>query len=270
VGAADAADARGVRRERPGQPLTDEVPLAGGGRTAVVRRGDVVLRPAHSWSRTVVALLQHLESVGYEGAPRVVGDGFDDGREALRWLPGTTDHAGVWSPDAAHAIGALLRGLHDATASFVPPPDAVWRPFFGRTLPGTAPVIGHGDTAPWNVLARDGVPVAFVDWETAGPFDALWELAHTAWLNAYLHDDDVAERDGLPGPDARAALLRAIADGYGLPRAERPALVDRMVEYAVHSAREDALDPGHERGAVWRVRGASWMLRHRDLLLRAL
>jgi Ser/Thr protein kinase RdoA (MazF antagonist) len=217
-----------------------------------------------------VALLRHLEDAGYAAAPRVVGDGFDaDGREALAWLPGTTEHEGCWSPPAAAALGGLLRGLHAATASFVPPPDAVWRPWFGRSLPGSAPVVGHGDTAPWNVLARDGVPVAFVDWETAGPVDALWELAQTAWLNAYLHDDDVAERDGLPGPGQRAEVLRALVDGYGLPRADRPTLLERMVEYAVHSAREDALE-GLERGTVWRVRSAAWMLRHRPLLLRAL
>ncbi|HEU0132168.1 MAG TPA: phosphotransferase [Mycobacteriales bacterium] len=233
------------------------------------RSGDVVLRPARPWSRAVVALLRHLEEVGYAGAPRVVGDGFAaDGREALAWVPGTTDHAGVWSPEGGAALGALLRGLHDATATFVPPPDAVWRPFAGRSLPGSAPVVGHGDTAPWNVVARGGVPVAFVDWETAGPFDALWELAHTAWLNAYLHDDDVAERDGLPDVATRGAVLRAIADGYGLPRADRATLVERMVEYAVHSAREDAVE-GLAAGAVWRVRSAAWMLRHRAALLRA-
>ena len=40
------------------------------------------------------------------------------------------------------------------------------------------------DNAPWNIVARDGMPVAFIDWETAGPVDPLVELAQLAWLNA--------------------------------------------------------------------------------------
>jgi len=31
------------------------------------------------------------------------------------------------------------------------------------------PVYGHGDVGPWNIVARDGIPIAFVDWEFAGP-----------------------------------------------------------------------------------------------------
>ncbi|MGZ4433218.1 MAG: hypothetical protein ACXVW7_06265 [Trebonia sp.] len=36
------------------------------------------------------------------------------------------------------------------------------------------------------------MPVALIDWETAGPVDPLVELAQLAWLNAKLHDDVVA------------------------------------------------------------------------------
>ncbi|MDQ1712937.1 MAG: hypothetical protein QOE45_2387 [Frankiaceae bacterium] len=257
-----------------------EARLEGGGRTDVRRRGDVVLRPARPWSRTIVALLRHLEEVGYPGSPRVVGDGFDaDGREVLAYVPGEPPPERGWSDDAADALGVLLRDLHRATSTFRPPPDAVWRPWFGRELPATVPVIGHGDTAPWNVVARDGLPVAFVDWETAGPFDALWELAHTGWLNAQLYDDDVAALDGLPDAATRARRLALLVDGYGLPRGDRAALVNRMVEFAVVSARADAVESGATRdgpgtaivwGVVWRTRSAAWIVRNRPLLLRAL
>jgi hypothetical protein len=59
--------------------------------------------------------------------------------------------------------------------------------------------------------------------DSAGPVDALYELAQTAWLNAQLHDDDVAERLGLPDLAARARQLRAIVDGYELRREQRQA-----------------------------------------------
>jgi hypothetical protein len=39
----------------------EEVPLAGGDRTSVVRRGDVVLRETGPWAPTVHFLLRHLD-----------------------------------------------------------------------------------------------------------------------------------------------------------------------------------------------------------------
>ena len=61
-----------------------EVLLSGGGRSKVSRAGDVVYRPTAQWSSTTVALLRHLERVGYPYSPRVVDEGFDrSGREML-------------------------------------------------------------------------------------------------------------------------------------------------------------------------------------------
>ena len=85
--------------------------------------------------------------------------------------------------------------------------------------PGT--VVSHCDAGPWNLAVRDGRPAAFIDWDTAGPTDRLDEVAATAWWNAQLHDDDVAERQGLPSARARAAQLRNFADGYRLAAAHR-------------------------------------------------
>ena len=146
-------------------------------------------------------------------------------------------------------------------------------------------MIGHGDTGPWNVVAQGGIPVALIDWEFAGPVDALWALAETAWLNAQLHDDDVAERFDLPSAERRAHQVRLLVDAYGLDVPERVGFVDRMVELAVHSARAEAVQyqvtpettaaiaaSGYPVmwAVTWRARSASWMLRHRELLERAL
>jgi hypothetical protein len=129
-------------------------------------RQDVVLRAAGPWSRSVITLLKHLEAVGFAGAPRPVGNGFDaDGREAITYIAGSTSHPGAWDDHAISAVGALLRRLHDATESFQPPADASWQPSFARLLPGNHPVFGHGDTGPWNVVAQGGIPIAFIDWE---------------------------------------------------------------------------------------------------------
>jgi hypothetical protein len=278
--ALDAVDGEAAGGE---SPLTVE---GSGERPSKARvRAGVVLRRAGPWSPTTIALLRHLEAVGFDGVPPVVGSGFaEDGREMLGFVPGESPQPRPWSDDAVAEVGRMLRRLHQATRTFDAAPDALWQPWFGRDLPGSDPVISHCDLGPWNIIARDGLPVAFVDWEFAGPVDAVWDLAQTAWLNAQLHDDDVAERNGLGSPDDRARQLRLVLDGYGLPRSRRRNFVDTMVEFAVHSARHEAVDGAvtPESGPVdgsgypvawagtWRVRSASWMLRHRAVLERAL
>lgn len=250
------------------------------------RRGDTVLRKSGPWSATVLALLRHFESIGFVGAPWPVGSGFaPDGRESLTFLPGSSAHPHAWPDDeAVVGVGRLLRAAHDAAASFVVPADAVWRPWFGRSLSGDSPVIGHCDLGPWNVVAQNGLPYALIDWEFAGPVDAVWELAQAAWLNAQLHDDDTAERFGLPSAVQRAAQVRLILDGYGLGAARRVGFVEKMIAFAVHDAKAEAVafdvGPGSTAGVsssgypvlwavTWRVRSASWMLQHQTLLEKA-
>src|SRR5579863_4882599 len=251
---------------------------------ASVRTG-IVYRQAGPWSATVLGFLRHLEQAGFDGAPRVIGTGFaPDGREMLSYIEGASPQPFAWPEEHVSEVGRLLRDLHAAAAGFVPGPDAVWRPWFGRELTGQRPVFGHCDTGPWNVIARDGRPVALIDFEFAGPVDALWDLAQTAWLNAQLHDDDVAERHGLPGAADRARQLRLILDGYGLARRDREDFTDKMITFAVHEARDQAVQVGITEETVsavtpdgypsawavtWRARSASWMLTHRTLLQRA-
>src|SRR3954454_9102923 len=197
-------------------------------RSAVVRHGDVVLRAVGPWAPSVHALLRHLEAVGFDGSPRVVGDGFDgEGREVLSYIDGEFVHPHAWSDNGIVALGHMLRRFHDATASFVEPPDASWQPWFTRSA-ASGGCYGHGDLGPWNIVARDGLPVGFIDWEFAGPVDRLDEVAQVAWLNVQLHDDDIAARNHLPPAAERARQLGLFAGAYGLTAAERSQLVTRM------------------------------------------
>jgi hypothetical protein len=259
--------------------------LEGGWETGVSRVGQVVLRTPKPQSPTVLALLGHLRSVGFDACPRPIGDGFaPDGREQLTYIEGESPHPHAWSDEAAWRIGRLLRELHDAAATFTVPADARWRPWFARSLPGRNPVIGHGDLGPWNILARHGLPVAFIDWDNAGPVDAHWELAQAAWLNAQLHDEDVAALNSLGPVPVRVRRLTLIVDGYDLEPRARQGLVDKMVEFAIRSAREEAVDrrvgpdtvsPAEDGfpllwAVTWRTRAAAWLLDHRADLLTAL
>ena len=259
--------------------------LEGGWQTTVRRVGNTVRRSPSLWSPTVVAFLAHLQQAGFSAAPCPVGDGFDEaGNECLEFVEGESPQPRPWSDDAVHRVGTLLAELHQASRSFVAPRGALWQDWYGRGK-GEPTVIGHGDLGPWNILAVDTNPVAFIDWDTAGPTAHVWEVAQAAWLNAQLHDDDVAERAGLGDAAARATQLRAFVDGYQLPAIERRGLVDKMVEFAVDAAADQAVagDVTPEMAAAvdeggfplawamaWRVRSASWMLRNRSLLEAAL
>ena len=138
----------------------------------VFRQGNVIVRDTGSWTPSVHDLLRHLEEVDFP-APRIVGSGLDENdRETLTYIPGDVGWDTVPSHDSAFALGEMIRRLHQATATFTPPPNAVWYPWCGRSLGESDRVIGHCDIAPWNIICHNGMPVALIDWDFAGPTDA--------------------------------------------------------------------------------------------------
>jgi hypothetical protein len=258
---------------------SQDVLLSGGGRTAVVRRGGIVVRDAGPWAPAVHSFLRHLEREGFDAAPRVVGDGFDEqGRELLTYVDGEVINPAPWTNNGIALLGELLCRLHDAAASFRPDSTAFWRPWFGRDI-GIPDIIGHCDAAPWNIISRDGLPVALVDWEVAGPVDRLTEVAMAAWSNAQLYDDDVAQMNGLADVATRIRQVRLLADGYGLPAQGRHRLAYRMIEFAAQSAANEVVEQGitpqtsyapRVWGIAWQTRSVGWLLRHRAALEAAL
>ncbi|QDQ09561.1 phosphotransferase [Streptomyces spectabilis] len=196
--------------------MDDEQRLPGGRTAGAVRYGDAVYRPLQPWTPAVHALLRHLEAVGLEGAPRVRGVD-DRGREVLTYLDGET--AGeelpwppwVYSETALHDVGQWARKLHDATQSFVPPPDARWHA--GQTWrPGL--IIGHHDAAPWNAVWREGHLAGFFDWDTAGPSTREFDLAFMALTWVPLHTRRFAERTGFTAFEDRSRRLHLLLDAY--------------------------------------------------------
>ena len=247
--------------------------------SAVYRKGNVLIKETGAWAPSVHALLRHLEAEGFSAAPRVIDSGFDEqGRETISFIEGDVIDPGPWSLEACFEIGVLLRNLHKATASFWPPPNVIWFPWFGRKL-GSANVYGHCDFASWNIVARNKMPFALIDWEYAGPVDPIVELAQACWLNAKLHDDVVAEIEGLPSAEERARQLKAIVDGYELPKSKRVGFVNKIAEFIVFAAANEAdlaklkidtpietIDPQVPWGLAWRTRAAAWVLYNQKLL----
>ena len=258
--------------------LTGEDEIILSAKSLVSLKNEVVYRPAGPWTPAILALLRHLKAVGFEMAPPVIEPGIDaEGREMVGYIEGEYIHPGPWTDDTIIEVGRMVRQLHDATASFQPPPDAAWKSWFLRKLGGPNRIIGHGDIAPWNVVIRNGRPVGLFDWEFAGPVDPLYELARVAWLFPQLHDDDVAERVGLPSATVRAGQVRLLLDAYELPAAQRQGMFERILEVAVAETAAEAIDgrvtpesQGPLWGLAWRARAAAWMLRHRPLLEKVL
>jgi hypothetical protein len=192
--------------------------------SGIVRRGGRLLRPMGPWSPAVHEYLRHLEAAGFEGSPRVLGT--ESNREVLTFIEGDVAMDPHWHPGHGHRLppyartdlavrsaAKLIRMLHSAAAGFRP---AITSYRFDPRQPRPQEVVSHGDLGPWNTVYRDGVPVAFIDWDSAGPVDPLTDLAAAAWAFAPLAPPgQLAEAGFHPLPDM-PARLRTFADAYGL------------------------------------------------------
>jgi len=202
---------------------------------SVVRVGDTVRKPVTASTSAVQALLRHLTEVGFAGAPKALGrDAL--GRQVLEFVPGTMcDALPPLDASGLARVGRLIRELHDATASFVPPDGAVWDV---AIPPDATDLLCHHDLAPWNLVLADDGRWVFIDWDGAGPGSRLWDLAYAAHGFVPLH----------PGGDpvVDAPRLRAFVDGYGLDEAQRRALPELIVGHT--RGMYDLLRRGSETG----------------------
>lgn len=214
----------------------------------VVRRRERVLRPLGSWSEAVHEYLRHLESVEFRGAPRVLG--IEGDREVMTYLDGEVAADSTWQPGRGHRLpaharsdealigaGRLIRDLHEASRGFHPRCTA-YR--FHPCPPRPGQIISHGDLGPWNTVYRDGLPTAFIDFDSAGPVDPVDELAAAAWAFVPLAPDRRLREAGFdPIPDL-PSRLRLFVDAYGLP--DGPAILPALQRSILTSA---------ERIATW-------------------
>lgn len=206
----------------------DEIALPRGrGGSEVARSARGVHRTTGAWTETVHLFLRHLEACGFAGAPRVLG--FDDqGREVLTYLEGDVLADPSWEPgdpgrwpdyaqseDALVAAARLLRELHAAARSFVPPPDACWKQYdWPMMLPGE--IVCHGDVGRHNTVYRDGLPVAFIDWEAIRPNEPVIEFGSAAWNFVPLAPSQYFERSEFRSPPDLDTRLSLFAREYGL------------------------------------------------------
>jgi hypothetical protein len=131
--------------------------------------------------------------------------------------------------------------LHEAPAGWAPPPDAVWGGIpstVGRIAEEVTELVSHRDYCPGNVVFRDGLPAAFIDFDLAKPTTRLYDVANALWYWAPLRDP----RDRAP---AFADLdvphrVAVFADAYGLTAEHRAAFAIELAGRYFESARAAA------------------------------
>lgn len=268
-----------------GDPALHEAALVGGdvnvGENVVVRVGDTVRRPVGPHTAYAHTLLRHFEQAGFDGAPRVLG--FDEkGREVLSFVGGSPAFAPLPRDDGVlTALARLLRRMHDAQEGFEPPLDWHEHPLDLPPAAARLPqVVCHHDAFPPNVILRDGLPAALVDWDFAGPAPRLYDVASAANHWVALRPDDQAEKWGLSGL-ARGPRLRLLCDAYGLDAASREILLDvvahrNRIGYELHRVNGGELRlPGWKK--MWDagsgdeiLRRGAWFEANREDLRRSL
>jgi hypothetical protein len=261
--------------------------LSGGNTGLVVRAGDTVRRQAGHWTPAVQALLAHLESVGFDAAPRALG--IDSlGREVASYLEGV---AGTLGPerlapefqtvDACRAIGAWLRQFHDAQAGFAPDPALPWRTVAGRALaPGE--VVVHHDVGTYNTVLRPDGSFAVIDFDFASPGRPVEDLAYVLWSWTPLWGEQAAVLREM-GPVTMADRLHkfaAVLDGYAAGASLRAQVPDAVLRRMVEQSRtlEDLAGQGDpafvrmvaEGHAERPLQDATWFRSRRALFAAAI
>lgn len=208
-----------------------ELPGGMGSGGGVVRVGDTVRRPQRGFTDSVNRFLRHLQAVGFTGAPRVLGTD-STGRSVLSYIDGNVGIPPFPSWTAGEellvSVADLQHRLHAAAAGFVVPSDAVWdRINLGD--PSSSAIVCHNDLCIENVVVRDGVAVAFIDFDFAAPNDPLVDIAIAA--RHWIPFRDPVDLD--PGridvdPLARFA---AFCDAHHLVPGQRIAVVAAAIDF---------------------------------------
>jgi hypothetical protein len=210
--------------------------------------GDTVRRPVRPHTVAVESFLLHLEHVGFDGSPRVLGRD-DEGRQVLSWIEGdvAVPPFPTWAApsELLVSVADLQRRLHEASRSFVPVPDSVWDRA-NLPPPGPGAIVGHNDLCVENVVVRDGVAVAFIDFDFAAPTDPLLDIA-IACRHWVPFKDPVDITDGFAGLDPYARFGMFCAQ-HGLSASERLAVIDHGLSFLDRAmvsmkARADAGQP---------------------------
>jgi hypothetical protein len=205
---------------------------------AVVRIGQHVLRPANPHTSSIHGFLTHLREAGFDGASQPVGVD-PDGRERLVFIAGEVPvppyPAWSQSEESLASVARLMRRFHDASAAFPIASDDGWSMEMADVRDGGATgadpglIICHNDVCLENVVFRDGVAVALLDFDFAAPGRRVYDLAQFARMCVPIDDPHNASRLHWAPADL-PERLRLVLDTYGLPDEDRDEFFDALAD----------------------------------------
>ncbi|MCX6498120.1 MAG: phosphotransferase [Arthrobacter sp.] len=244
----------------------EEILEGGNVSDGVVRIGSTVRKP---WMDSTPSVFEFMTAVRRAGVdvPAVLGQD-EQGRQITEFIPGRLAlGADPLTRPELHRVGAMVRAIHDASESFVPPRDARWT--VAIPSPGEE-LICHNDLAPWNLMTGDRW--TFIDWDAAAPSTRLWDLAYAAQAFTLSDPNQV--------PEEAAQNLTAFVGGYDADRRMRGQLAEAMSQRAaaMYQLLESSHDSGREpwgsmyvagHGDHWRA-ATQYAERHQDLWSKAL
>lgn len=215
---------------------------------------ETVTRPAGTHTATVHSFLQHLRAKGLDCVPEPVS--LDGETETLRFIEGESGGDG-WKhqhdEQGLRSAARILRRIHDASADWAPPDDAV----FAAPAVDGGDVFVNADPGPWNFVWRDGEAVALIDWDFLHRAPRLSDVAYALLWFAPLRDDDAALNwHHFPQVPDRRARIDAFLDEYGIATDFDVAdAVVRRRRYTIEHVRFLA-DQGQEPQKTWIAEGS--------------
>lgn len=250
-----------------------------GGRTGQIwRDGNTVIRPSGPWTPTVHRFLRHLQIHGFSGAPKPVE--ITENQEVVSYVDGRVcEDLGdrvVGSERMLRSAGTLLRKFHSASHGFLETDREVqtWM------LPPQEPheVVCHGDFAPYNIATAGDTAVGIIDFDTAHPAPAIWDVAYAVYRWAPLSDP--ANHGLVFGIDEQLRRANIFCEAYGATMEEKLQLPDMICKRLqalanfMHASAEagdgtfvEDVDAGD---AALYLRDIDWIQRHSGRLLIAL
>ena len=169
-----------------------EEKLTGGNVSNVYRLEDTVRRELKPDSVKIHGVLKHLESKGYNYAPKFLGID-EKNREILSFIEGEAGNYPLkeymWSNDVLKEIAKMLRLYHDAVSDF--PLLNEWIPM--DNTPNNIEVLCHNDFAIYNIIFNHKKPVGIIDFDIVAPGPRLWDIAYTLYtcvpLSRHYHTE---------------------------------------------------------------------------------
>jgi hypothetical protein len=191
-------------------------------------------------------VLQHLERVGFDAAPRWLGVD-EQGRDVLSWIDGVTftergrmqPYIGeppdriTFSDEQLTAVMGLLRRYH-------------------KTFVGD--VICHGDFGPWNIVWRERMPFAVIDFDNVYVCEAADDVAYA--LRMFVGYGFAPGEAAELARGTRVALM-----GYGADF-DVPAILEREYDLAEERCRRN----GWDRQLAKLPTERAWLATNRGLL----